>query len=191
MSSNHPHEFSEQEILNKVFNPTTNSLNMGFSSSAATTTSTIANTTTETNFSQNYVISANTMTVGKTFRITARGVYSTIASAGSETAKVKLGSTVIATSGGFTGSNSKTNAGFMIMADFTVITIGASGTIECQGSFFNETTNGTHQIFSMENTAAITIDTTANQTLQISHQWGTADPGNTITLRLFTVEVLG
>jgi len=154
--------------------------------------STVANTTTETDFSLQHTIRANALRIGKSYRVTGYAVYSSIAaSAGTEQFTVKLNSTAIAATGGFTVQVGKTNAMASFDLTFTVTALGASGAVESQGRLFNETTNGGGQWFSMENTATVAIDTTVAQTLKLAFKWSVADVGNTITLRQLIVEELG
>lgn len=44
---------------------------------AATSSSTVSNTTVETNFTPNATLSANSLVVGQVYRVTARGILST------------------------------------------------------------------------------------------------------------------
>ena len=163
-----------------------------YKSFSAVTSSTVANTTTPTAFSQSYTIKSDSLTLGKSIHLIGRGVYSTLAATpGSENIFVNLNSLTIATSGGFTASANKVNAMAHVDVIITCLATGVSGTIEVQGMFTNETGNGAAQLFSLENVAGITINTTLDQVLKIAVQWGTADPANTVTLRQFVVEELG
>lgn len=157
--------------------------------------SAIANTTTETAFSVTQPLAANELIVGKTIRVSARGVYGTN-STGTLTIrlKLKIGSVVIADTGAFTLIASQTNRGWDFNVEFTCVVAGAAGSVEAQGrTYFTSgtlpasATTGTDA----ENTATIgSIDTTAAQTLSITAQHGAASANNTITLRQFLVERL-
>lgn len=153
---------------------------------------TVSNTTVETNFASNFSVPANTLTVGKVLRVTARGVYGTDLTSGATiNLRLKLGSTVIGLTGAVTPTINLTNRGWEAQFTITVITTGGSGSVEGQGFTKLATGAAAGQIVDMENTAVVTVDTTAAQTLQISAQWGAGVTANdTITLRQLIVEVL-
>lgn len=162
------------------------------SESVSTTgTSTVTNTTTETAFSQSYTIPANTLTVGKTVRLTARGVYSTNTSAQTFTLNAKLGSTLIASTGANNLSASMSNRGWAVILDITCLSTGVSGTIEAQGQMYTSSSAIGTQLADMENTAPITIDTTSSQVLQLFVVWNAASAANTITCRQHIGQIIG
>jgi hypothetical protein len=123
------------------------------------------------------VIAANTMQVGSSFSGTAIGPHS---ATGSPTIRLRvyLNSTVILDTGIVTSGNS-TNATWEFRGLVTCRTTGATGTIMAQG-FYLESAGGPN-LFGMVNSAPITIDTTINQTINFTVQWGTASVNNTIT----------
>ena len=152
---------------------------------------TVANTASETNFASNYAIAANTLRVGDVIRITAFGLYGSDAiTPGTITLKAKAGSVVLATTGAITNVAALTNRGWMLQVSATVISLGASGTVEVQGVGGLSTALSTAAIADMENAAVVTVDTTAALTIQASVEMSVADTDNTVTLRSFVVELL-
>lgn len=156
-----------------------------------TSSTTVANTTTETTLMTGPTLPANFFVAGKTVHISAYGVYDTKADpCGTLDMKVKLGSTVILDTGAIAVSAGMRYRGWILEGYITCRTVGSSGTVMAQGTFTLaiSTANGTYT--DMENTAAITIDTTASQALTVTAQWQTANASNTITNSVGIVEVL-
>jgi hypothetical protein len=159
--------------------------------SSSTTTSAVANTTAETNFSQNYSLPANSFQAGEVVRVTARGIYSTTGAAPTLTLNVKFGSTVLATTAAQATNANLTNLGWEIRFDAICLVTGAAGSVEAQGMFTRALSgNTTVEHWDMENTAPIAVDTTGAQTVQVSAQWSAANASNTISLRQLIVEEL-
>lgn len=151
---------------------------------------TVANTTNETTVVSStaegtLTIQKNSTSVGKTFRVKARGYYSNTGTP-TLTVKLKAGSTVLLTSGAITTTTAASNRAFEFEGEVTVYSLGSSGTVRGQGSVseFGSAVTG------IASTAAVTVDTTANQTLNITVQWGTASASNTITITNVVVEEL-
>lgn len=154
---------------------------------------TVANTTTETALTGggtgSLTLPANFFVVGTHLRIFGNGYHSNT-NGDTLRIKVKLGSTVLLDTGAQSSAGS-TNDGFIINANITCRTVGASGTVMAQGEYKEYTgTPSSHDTYQLVNTSTITIDTTASQTLSITAQWGTASASDTITLTNFTVECL-
>lgn len=152
-----------------------------------TASGTCANTTTETTISSTGVgtlsLPANFFVAGKTLKIKAFGFHSSTANP-NLTIKIKLGSTVVLTTGAHAVHNG-TNHLIEIDALITCRTTGGSGTVFAQGMVHDNTDN-----IQMVNTAATTIATTSGQNITVTAQWGTASASNTITLTNLVVEVL-
>lgn len=158
----------------------------------ATADATVANTTTETTILGSGVgsktIQANTLSVGKTYRITVRGNLSTTALP-SLRIRVKYGATVLLDTSAITTVGALTNAYFSTVAVITCRTTGATGTVSVSGDI--EYNNGTtRQATGAVNTSTVTIDTTASGTLDVLATWGAASSGNTITGQDVMIEVL-
>jgi hypothetical protein len=156
-----------------------------------TTTKTVANTAAETTLltsgTGTLTIPANFLSAGKTIRINVLGTYSDTANP-TMNIKVYLGATVVMTTGAIT-SNNATNQTFEVRGVITCYTTGVSGTVWGQG-YLVQTAAASTGRFSMANTAATTIDTTASNTINVSVKWGSASASNTITTSVVTVEYL-
>ncbi len=155
-----------------------------------TADATVANTVTETTLVGTGVgsmtLPANFFAVGKTLRIKMHGYHSSTASP-TIRIKVKLGSTVVLDTTAV-GSKNGTNEAVEMDGVITCRTTGATGTVYSQGQY-HELQNPAVDA-PMLNTTATTIDTTASQVVAITAEWGTADPGNTITSTNLVLEVL-
>ena len=128
---------------------------------------------------------------GKTVRIAANGYYSTVAVPGTLNFKIKLGSTVMATTAAQTAPSAITNELWKIEAPITCRVVGSAGSGMSQSTFeFKSTALGTFSAWDMINTANVALDTTSGQILDLTATWGTADAGNSITCTNFIVETL-
>ncbi len=159
----------------------------------ATANKTVINTTTETTLLASGVgsltINANTLVAGKSYMIKAYGFVNTDACAPNWTVNAKLGSTVIATTTG-AATASLSNRRVEIMTIVTCQTTGTSGTVAAQGSFgYNSNaTNGFTR--EMVNTSPITINTTVNQSIDLTFTWSVADIDNSITITNATIAAM-
>ena len=155
-----------------------------------TATKTVANTVTETTLDSTGVgsktIPAGFLIPGRTFTGIMSGIHS---STGNTTIRirVKFAGTTVLDTGAVTSGNS-TNTFWEVRGTFTCYTAGATGTAWAQG-FYTESGGGQNS-FPMTNTSATTIDTTASGAFSITVQWGTADPGNTMTCTNFYMQAL-
>lgn len=142
----------------------------------------LASSAAEQNFSTNYTLSISMMFPGRIFKIIATGVYSTT---GTPTLlfRVKFGTTNLVIFTARTGINNASNQSWMIEALIAVRSTGASGSVMASGKASINTSAGIDTVESVVNNAATTVDTTANQTLQISAQWSAASASNTTTLK--------
>lgn len=147
---------------------------------------TVANTSSETNFTSSYTISANSLTAGQVIRITAAGIISTLISV-SLTLKVKFGSTVLCTTGAILLTNGISNGGWRLQEELTVVSIGSSGSIETHGVTFLPSTVSP---ILLTNTNPVTVNTTSSAILQISATWNVISVTNSLTLRQMLIETL-
>jgi hypothetical protein len=133
------------------------------------------------------VIPANTLTAGKTYRVTARGKYSTDASNPAQMNwRLKLGSTTIAATGNAGLGTNKVDKNYDIHFEFTCRTTGASGSVMAQGMFFTEDgpgANGAENSF-----AATTIDTTTSNTVDFTVDLTDGSAGNSCYCYIFIFE---
>lgn len=131
-------------------------------------------------------VPANTFSVGDSFRGDFGGVLST---ANNQTIRIRIksGSTVFVDSGLQTINNVSNNV-WSLSIDFTVRQLGAAGTasIVTLATFnYAKTVNGTVEGFSFNSVNNTTFDTTINNTLDVTVQWGSANAGNSIYSDIF------
>jgi len=141
---------------------------------------TVTNTTTETSIVGTGVgtlsIPANGFVVGDSFHAKIGGIIA--AQNGDDiTIKVKSGSTVLATTGTINLSP-VTDLGWECELDFTIATIGVSGSICTNGNFAYTRNTGGLEGYVFQD--VVTFDTTVNNTLDITVQWAQAKTEDTI-----------
>lgn len=139
--------------------------------------STIAGTSSETNFDVGQVFVPKMFIKGAVYHIVAGGVLSTT---GTPTLQFKLlyGSTVLLTFTAQTCRNNASNDSWMIDAYITVKTVGSSGTIRAMGTLFFQDAAADRNVENIVNVNTISLDTTTPQTLQVSATWGTSSASN-------------
>lgn len=165
-----------------------------FSSSSKfvqTATVTVANTAAETTLLGtgvgSLVVKANTLVAGSMVSGTALGFHS---AAGSPTIRLRVyaNSTLLLDTGAVSSGNS-TNATWEFRGWVTCRTAGSSGTVMPQG-FYMESGGGAN-VFGMVNTSPVTLDTTIDQTINFTVQWGTASASNTISAAVVQIQQWG
>lgn len=129
---------------------------------------------------------ADFLTVGQCIRLEARGYLSSTATGPALQIRVRLGGTAILDTGAqILSATAMVDREWRLDALLTVRTIGGAGTIVGQGFFsFMDLagTAGAPTYFEMSMVAGpATIDTTSGLGLDVSAEWDTADPANTIT----------
>jgi hypothetical protein len=172
------------------------------------TSTTITNTTTETSIIPtggtqlvgSNILNASSnptspqLVAGKKFRFTANGTIATDSSAGVLTARLKLGSLVVASVSGFNLHNSiSAPNNFYIESSFTIRTQGASGTVIGGGYMQTDHTSllsNQQNIVGLNNLGSLTIDTTTDKAFDFTFQFGTASANNIITINEATLEYL-
>lgn len=163
----------------------------------ATADATITNTTSELSGLGTGIgtktLTANSTVIGRTIRIEGSGVYSAaVVSPGTLTIKIKLGSTVLASTVLGAIVSGASNLGFQFEADFTFRTIGGSGTVVTAGSI-NYASNalGARLFGDLNNSgSSATVDTTVDQAIDVTVTWQTASVSNIIKVTNSTIEVL-
>jgi hypothetical protein len=141
---------------------------------------TITNTTTETSVVGTGVgsltIPADTFVVGDSYHAKIGGEIA--AQNGDDiTIRIKTGSTVLATTGTISLSPT-TDLGWECELDFTVAAIGASGTLCTNGNFAYTRNTGGLEGYVFQDVE--TFDTTVDNTLDITVEWGQAKTQDTI-----------
>jgi hypothetical protein len=130
------------------------------------------------------VLPANFFKAGRSLHIYGKGIHSS-SGGGTLTLKIKLGSTVILTTGAIASGND-TDAQFDIDALLTCRTMGASGTVAAAGHY--EEDGGSPSTFEMVNLSPVTLNTTISQTLSITAQWSTASVNKVLSLQTLFIE---
>lgn len=161
-----------------------------FTSGAAVT---VANTTTETTLVSTTGLGSTTILndsvgVGKTFKVKVAGTLSTTGTP-TLTFKIKNGSTVLLTSGAVTQATI-TGESFAVEALVTVYAVGATGSVNGQGTIVVTGSSPVVAKLPMSGGAAVTVDTTANIALDVTAQWSAASTSNTLTVTSLVIEEL-
>jgi hypothetical protein len=152
----------------------------------------ITNSTTEATLINSGVgtltVPANGFKVGDSFRADFAGTLSSLNNA-SITIRVKAGSVSLATSGPQLLPLT-TNDTWMLSLNFTVRTIGGPGvaSIVTLGTFYDiKKSNAQQQGFSFNTINSTTFDTTIQNTLDVTAQWGAASASNSIFSDIFVL----
>lgn len=154
---------------------------------------TIANSAVATIFASTVNLPAGWLNVlGRTLRVHGWGVYSTDLLLGRNlTVELMAGATVLAASpaSALTLAGA-VNDGWQFEADITCRTTGAGGTVEVQGKMeLDKGALGFDSLW-LTNAAAVALDLTVAKAIGLRVTWGTADPDNSITQRIFYPERL-
>ncbi len=96
--------------------------------------------------------------------------------------RIALGAVELLATGALTPPSGASNLPWEMEGLLVVRSIGASGTIMATGRYDNGQSAGL-----LANAAAVTVDTTASADLQVTGQWGTADPANSLTVQNLTI----
>ena len=99
--------------------------------------------------------------------------------------RVKSGTTVLASTGIF-DLDTATNQGWECELDFTVLAIGATGSITTNGNFAY-TKDGRREVFGYIFQDTQTIDTTIANTLDITVEWNVINTGDDIFSQNFVL----
>ena len=125
-------------------------------------------------------VPANAFSVGDSFHGKIGGKINATGGGGRSeiTMRIKAGSTVLATTGVFDLDNA-TDQGWECELDFTIASIGATGTI-CTNGNFCYTKDGSRQVFGYIFQDVEPIDTTISNTLDITAEWNVLNGGDDI-----------
>lgn len=133
-------------------------------------------------------VPANGFKVGDSFRAILAGVLN-VSNNQTIRIRVKTGAVTLLDSGDQSISNI-INDVFSLNIDFTIRQIGTAGvaSIVSLGTFhYVKTVNGEVQGFAFNTINNTTFDTTINNTLDITAQWGSTDSGNSIYTDVFVL----
>lgn len=177
---------------------TGSSANLSETQATAIATAQVVNTAAETTLlgtaRGSYTLPANLLAVGRTIRVTARGLLSSDgAAAGTLNIKAKLGGVELAATGAQTVENGLADSLWEATLLVTCRTTGATGTVQPQGFFItgNSGGAGAPAYWDLGNASTATVDTTGTLALDLTATWGTADSDNDIRCTNVLVEVLG
>jgi hypothetical protein len=101
---------------------------------------------------------------------------------------LKLGSTTITT---IAARDPATSDVFHIRADILVRSTGASGAVRAASEHLFAAAGGYVAGAEVVGTASVTVDTTADQLLDLVGTWSVANAGNVARLDAMTVEIIG
>lgn len=136
--------------------------------------STVTNTVVETSIigsgQGSLSVPANLFIVGNSFNAKIGGIISA-QNGDTVTISIKEGATILATTGAITLSPCTTQ-GWEIELDFTIRSIGASGTVMTNGEFKYNRDTGSYEGYVFNDLG--TIDTTVSATLDVTAEWGQA-----------------
>ncbi len=155
----------------------------------------VTNTTTESSVLGSGIgtltFPANSLFLWRTIRLQACGILSTALVPGTLRIKVKLGTTVILDTAAQTPTSSIVDLIWKLDAVITVRAVGSVTTVIGQAAFeYQATALSAMAVWAMTNTAAINVDLTASQVLDVTATWNTANASNNIRCTNCTVESL-
>ena len=152
---------------------------------------TVANTVAETAFTTQPTFAANTLRAGDVIHCKMNGLYSTALVAPTLTAKIKIGSVLLITTGALASFIANTtNQAYSADVWITVDSIGAGGTVEAHAQLTFSTSTVATFMSNIANTATIAVNTTISNALSTTITWSVANASNTITLRQSVCELL-
>ena len=134
-------------------------------------------------------IPANGFTKGNSFRAYIEGDLSSLNNA-DLTINIRENGNILATTGAMSLVTTSGNY-YHIDITFVVREIGGAGTAELMtsGSFnYTKTSNNQSEVIGFESLNNTTFDTTTLSTLDITAQWGAADPANSIDAHILTLQ---
>jgi hypothetical protein len=133
-------------------------------------------------------VPANGFSIGDSFRASMSGLMSA-QNGNTITIRLKSGSTILATSGGLSLPNI-TNQNWFLNVDFTIRTIGVAGvaSIVTSAQFhILKKTSGNEDGFGFNEVNNTTFNTTIPNTLNITAQWSSNNPTNSIYSDIFVL----
>ena len=155
---------------------------------------TVANTTTETTFTQSnvtYTLNANEADNLTVIKIAGYGKFGTkTGTTGTLTIRLKKDGVTLCTVVANPGSGI-VNSGFVINGQIQFRTFGVSGTATAALFLVLDGAGSSAQTSYVNVTAApVSWDTTVNSTVQYSAQWSTANAANTITIQMIDFTII-
>ena len=131
---------------------------------------------------------ANTLSEGRTIRLTASGYYNTPAVPDTLTVRIKLGGVQILSTGAQTPTANASTFGWSLDSLITCQATGGAGSVIGQGIFeTGSTLVGTIADWRMVNSTNVTLDTTVANIVELTAQWG----GTQAAEQLYATNVVG
>ena len=155
----------------------------------------VVNTTTETTligasgtgYGGSKYVPANSLTVGKAYRLTFGGLISTGSGGSTLTLRIKLGATTVLASSAITPSVTQSNKEWLVHVIVTGRASGASGLLTAMGMIYTDA--APTLVYSLRGTGGTTIDTTVDNAWDVTAQWGTGvTASDSISCNTFCVE---
>jgi len=134
-------------------------------------------------------IPANTFNVGDSFRADFGGLMS--ANIGEELQIVIRSNTVVLANSGLQTMGALTNAVWSLSVIFSIRQIGGTGVasiVTFSNFSFVQQSNGNAQGFGFNNVNSFNFDTTVNNTFNVTAQWDSSDPANSIYSAVFVLQ---
>ena len=168
--------------------------NVSLNTSTAETSIIFSSVQGSTTLNASTATTAPQQTAGRRYRFTANGTLQSAAAAGTLTARMKLGSVLIASSATFTMANSiPANTTLFIDCTFTVRTAGASGTIQSRGimhlTHINFLASGTNSVALVPATTT-SFNTQTDKVFDFTLQFGTSNVSNAFVINEASLEYL-
>lgn len=146
----------------------------------------VANTVTETTLTGagvgSLTIPAADLVADVKFKVKAQGIITDTGNPSAQI-RVKLGTVNIGDSGA-NNLGAISDDHWVLDLEFVIRTEGVAGTVMASGGFF--TSKNDH--FPLVNLGTVVIDTTVDQTVDVTFQWGTASASNTVTAQILELE---
>ena len=134
-------------------------------------------------------VPANGFVRGNTFKCYLEGSLSSLNNA-DLTINIRDNGNILATTGAMSLVSTSGNF-YQMEITFVIRQIGAAGTAEIMtsGAFnYTKTSNNNPEVIGFEQDNTTTFDTTSDSTLNITAQWGAADPSNSIDTHVLTFQ---
>jgi len=152
---------------------------------SATSTATVASTTTETSIlgsvNGTKTLPTNFFTAGKKVTVRVTGTIGSTASAPTLNVRLKFGSTTIAETGAQTiGTDIDGNRRFVAEFEVTCRTTGASGTLQAGGEFRYFESATAQKFWECAENLVSSFNTTTTHVVDVTATWNTNDANNTI-----------
>ena len=134
-------------------------------------------------------VPANGFSKGNTFRVYIEGDLSSLNNA-DLTINIRENGNILATTGAMSLVSTSGNY-YYLDVNFVIRQVGEAGTAELMtsGMFqYTKSANDTPEVIGFNNLNSTTFDTTTDSTLNITAQWGAADPSNSIDTHVLILQ---